>query len=111
MAEPQTTVVSKKLEHGCRMIYDGFPFFFGLGLEDGHVPTFWRLLYLLKLEPEHTQAAVKTRANQCLVNTRGPNSESWVNMSFRVYHLLGQKKLEFQTKHSWLGRGPVAGVT
>ena len=23
------------------MIYDGFPLFFGLGLQDGHVPTFW----------------------------------------------------------------------
>ena len=35
---------SKKLEHGCRMIYVGFPFFFGFGLEDGHVPIFWVLL-------------------------------------------------------------------
>ena len=28
------------------MIYVGFPSFFGLGLEDGHVPTFWLLLYV-----------------------------------------------------------------
>ena len=39
------TVDSQKLEHGCRMIYAGVPSFFGLGLEDGHVPTFWLLLY------------------------------------------------------------------
>ena len=32
------TVDSKKLEHGCRMIHIGFPSFFGLGLEDAHVP-------------------------------------------------------------------------
>ena len=38
-------VDSKMLEHGCRVIYAGFPSFFGLGLEDGHVPTFWLLLY------------------------------------------------------------------
>ena len=31
------TVDSKKLEHGCRMIYSGFPSFSGLGLDDGHV--------------------------------------------------------------------------
>ena len=31
----------KKLEYGCRMICAGVPSFFGLGLEDGHVPTFW----------------------------------------------------------------------
>ena len=27
----------------CRMVYAGVPFF-GLGLEDGHVPTFWPVL-------------------------------------------------------------------
>ena len=37
---------SKKLEHGCWMIHAGLPSSFGLGLEDGHVPTFWLLLYL-----------------------------------------------------------------
>ena len=37
----------KKLEHGCRMIYAGCPSFFGLGfgLEDGHAPAFWLLLF------------------------------------------------------------------
>ena len=40
----QFTVDSKYLEHGWRMINDGFPSFFGLGLEDGHIPTFWLLL-------------------------------------------------------------------
>ena len=35
------TVGSQKLEHGCRMIDAGFPSFFGLALDDGHVPTFW----------------------------------------------------------------------
>ena len=38
------TVDSKQLEHGCRMVYAGFPSFFGLGLEEGHVPTLWPLL-------------------------------------------------------------------
>ena len=41
---PRFTVDSKKLEHGCGMIHAGFLSFFGLGLEDGHVPTFWLLL-------------------------------------------------------------------
>ena len=41
------TVDSKKLQHGCRVIYVGFSFFrfFGLGLEDGQIPTFGLLLY------------------------------------------------------------------
>ena len=34
------TVDSKKFEYGCRIIYAGFPSFFALGSEDGHVPTF-----------------------------------------------------------------------
>ena len=34
----------KRFEHGCSMIYAGVPSFFALGLEDGHVGTFWRLL-------------------------------------------------------------------
>ena len=38
------TVDSNKLEHACKVIYAGFPSFFGLGLEDGHLPTFWILL-------------------------------------------------------------------
>ena len=33
-------VDSKKLEHRCRVINAGCPSFFGLGLEDNHVPTF-----------------------------------------------------------------------
>ena len=40
-------VYSQKLEHGCRMIHAGRPSFFGLGLEDGPVPTFWLLLQSL----------------------------------------------------------------
>ena len=40
-----TTVVDcNKLEHARRMIYAGLPSFFGLGLEDGHISTFWLLL-------------------------------------------------------------------
>ena len=34
----------KKLEHGCGMVYAGCPSFFGLGPEDGPIPTFWLLL-------------------------------------------------------------------
>ena len=34
----------EKLEHGCKMIFAGFPSFCGLGLEDGHVPIVWLLL-------------------------------------------------------------------
>ena len=34
-----------QLEAGCRMIYAGVPSFFRSGLEDGHVPTFWDLLW------------------------------------------------------------------
>ena len=40
------TVGSKKLEHGCRMRYAGFPSFLGLGSKDGHVLIPWRLLLL-----------------------------------------------------------------
>ena len=36
------TVDSKKLEHGCRLLYAGRPSFFGLGLEDG---GFYRTSY------------------------------------------------------------------
>ena len=32
-------VHSRKVEHSCRMIYAGSPSFFGLGLDDGHVPS------------------------------------------------------------------------
>ena len=35
----------QKFERGCRIIYAGVPCFVGLGLEDGHFPTFWLLLY------------------------------------------------------------------
>ena len=38
------TVDSNTLEHGCRMIYAGVPSFFGLGSEDGGVPTLALLL-------------------------------------------------------------------
>ena len=31
----------KRVEHGCRMGVASLPSFLGLGLEDGHVPTFW----------------------------------------------------------------------
>ena len=34
----------KKLEHGGRLIDAGIPCFFGFGLEDGYVSTFWLLL-------------------------------------------------------------------
>ena len=34
-------VDSKRLEHGRRMLNVGCRSFLGLGLEDGHVPTFW----------------------------------------------------------------------
>ena len=37
-------VDSKQLERGCGIICAGLPFF-GLGLEDCHVPNFWLLLY------------------------------------------------------------------
>ena len=39
-----TTVDSNKFEHGCGRIHAGLHSFFGLGLEDGHVPNFWILL-------------------------------------------------------------------
>ena len=39
----QLHVDSNKLAHGSRMIYAGFTCFFGLGLEDGHVATVFRL--------------------------------------------------------------------
>ena len=38
-----TDIDSRKLEHGCRMIYAGVPLVFGVGLEDGHVSNFWLL--------------------------------------------------------------------
>ena len=39
------TVDSKKLEHGCRLIFSGVLPSLAWELEDGHVPTFWLLLY------------------------------------------------------------------
>ena len=42
---PSHTGDSNQLEHGHRMICDGFPSFRKLlGLEDGHILTFWLLL-------------------------------------------------------------------
>ena len=40
------TVGSEKLEHGRLKSHDYFASVFGLGLEDGHVPIFWLLLYI-----------------------------------------------------------------
>ena len=37
------TVDSKKLQHGCGRVYAGSSFF-GLGLEDSHVPSFLSFL-------------------------------------------------------------------
>ena len=37
---------SRKLEHGHRMISAGVPSSLGLGLADGHVPTFWLPLHI-----------------------------------------------------------------
>ena len=42
------TANSERFDHGRRMIYASFPSFFGLGLEDGQVPTFWLLLQLYR---------------------------------------------------------------
>ena len=39
------TTDSKKVEQGCRMISVGVVSFCGFGLADGHVRTFWLLLY------------------------------------------------------------------
>ena len=41
---PNATEHCRKLEHGCRLTYADVHSFFGFGLEDGHVPTFWLLL-------------------------------------------------------------------
>ena len=43
--EYRCRVGSKKLEYRCRMVSAGFPSFFRVS-EDGHIPTFWPLLYL-----------------------------------------------------------------
>ena len=44
MAFGGPTVDSNKVEHVSRMKFAGGPSFFKLGLEGGHVPTFWLLL-------------------------------------------------------------------
>ena len=44
IAEGPCTVDSNKTEQGCRMIFAGFASSFGLGIEEGQVPTFWLLL-------------------------------------------------------------------
>ena len=50
-------VDAKKLEQGCRMIDADCPSFLRLGLEDGHVPSFWPLLGInLHKIPGQTQA-------------------------------------------------------
>ena len=45
MGPINTAADSEKLEHGCRMFYDGCLSFSGLGLEDGHAPTLSLHLY------------------------------------------------------------------
>ena len=52
------TVDSNNLEHGCRMINDGFPSFVGLELEDGRVPTVRLLLYCIPNQRRMTDAHV-----------------------------------------------------
>ena len=42
-------VASKKLQHGSSMTDAGCPSSFGFGLEEGHVPTFWPLLFSSRL--------------------------------------------------------------
>ena len=43
-----STADSNRFEHGILTIHAGVPSFFGLGLEDGDVPTTWPLPYGLK---------------------------------------------------------------
>ena len=43
------TVGSKKFEHECRMIYAGFPSFFGLALQEGHASVFRLLLQVWRV--------------------------------------------------------------
>ena len=52
------TTDSKKFEYG--MIYTGVPSCFGLGLGDGHVPTFWLLPYSMAA-PTPTSARIAWR--------------------------------------------------
>ena len=40
-----STVDSRKLQYGCRVIYAGFPSFFCFRIKAGSVPTFWLLVY------------------------------------------------------------------
>ena len=47
---------SRKLEHERGMIYPVCPAFFGLGLEDNHVPTFWLPLYIGALSGPYQRA-------------------------------------------------------
>ena len=47
ISSADTTVMkvdSKKLKHGCRMLCAGSACCLGLGLQDGHLPTFWLVL-------------------------------------------------------------------
>ena len=46
------------MEHVCRMVSAGVPSS-GLGLEDGHVPTFWLLLYLRRPNKKHPRAPTR----------------------------------------------------
>ena len=39
--QAEAFVTSESLQQGCRMIHAGVHCFFGWGLEDRHVPTFW----------------------------------------------------------------------
>ena len=43
---PYSQLTYTRLPKVGRIIYAGFPSFSGLGLEDGHVPTFRLLLYI-----------------------------------------------------------------
>ena len=41
----RSTAGSRKLEYGCRISHAGVPSFFGLGLADSGIRTFWLLLW------------------------------------------------------------------
>ena len=102
-----TTVDSNKLEHGCRIVHTGVPSFFGFGLEDGHVPTFWLLLYCRPLWHVALQSVCLHRsldiwppnllANFALPNSDRSSKVTWLFLEARQklrFYRYSQQKFE-----------------
>ena len=73
-----------------QMIYAGSSFFVGLGLEDGHVPTFLLLLYIGAWNPEGYNSGQQFVTMRALLGAQTTNKNKRIleHMVSAIYHSL-----------------------